>query len=313
MVQDQLIDYISAQLKLGVAKDAIRSSLIGAGWLEIDIEDTMKKVDSVQTSAPAASPVASPKTEPASSASTNAAKSSGAPQTIKVSDLVSAADAAVTVSSPVKTDKKAAPLTKEKEQPAKMADFSSMGKIKGNEFEANVGPHPHGRLLSIIEIVVIVLLALLSGWLYFQNISLSSQVKTLSTQSTNVISQLNTLQKGMDATTTALAAQVASLTSQNQDLMISLSFFTVPAGATSSAPEAVSLNGTLSGGGKLPYVLTTSYGVRALLSNLTVSKDATTTAFLAPLIGKQISVSGAHLPGTQSVTVTQVNGAPLPQ
>jgi hypothetical protein len=46
MVQDQLIDYVSSQIKLGVSREAIKAALISAGWVVADVDDTLKKVDS---------------------------------------------------------------------------------------------------------------------------------------------------------------------------------------------------------------------------------------------------------------------------
>ena len=45
MVQDQLVEYISSQMKLGIARDAIKSALVGVGWAPLDVEDTLKKVE----------------------------------------------------------------------------------------------------------------------------------------------------------------------------------------------------------------------------------------------------------------------------
>src|SRR6266481_5047975 len=87
MVQQQLIEYISSQVKLGVTKDALKSSLITAGWAQADVDDTMKKFETDQ--AVAASSVIS---SPAKPAAMGGAMAVG-PQTIKVSDLVSATDA----------------------------------------------------------------------------------------------------------------------------------------------------------------------------------------------------------------------------
>jgi hypothetical protein len=56
MVQNQLVDYISAQMKSGIGRDAIKSALTGVGWQAADIEDSLQKAES--NAKPAASPVA---------------------------------------------------------------------------------------------------------------------------------------------------------------------------------------------------------------------------------------------------------------
>jgi uncharacterized protein Smg (DUF494 family) len=45
MVQDSLVEYISSQMKAGISRDAIKASLVGAGWQAADVEDTLKKVE----------------------------------------------------------------------------------------------------------------------------------------------------------------------------------------------------------------------------------------------------------------------------
>ena len=56
MIQEQLVDYISSQIKLGVSQDAIKATLTGAGWAIADVEDTFKKINGTGAMAkPAAS------------------------------------------------------------------------------------------------------------------------------------------------------------------------------------------------------------------------------------------------------------------
>ena len=45
MVQDQLVEYVSSQLKLGISRDAVKAALTGVGWAPLDVEDTLKKVE----------------------------------------------------------------------------------------------------------------------------------------------------------------------------------------------------------------------------------------------------------------------------
>ena len=52
MVQDQLVEYVSSQIKLGISRDAIKSALVGVGWAPLDVEDTLKKVEGGAVSAP---------------------------------------------------------------------------------------------------------------------------------------------------------------------------------------------------------------------------------------------------------------------
>ncbi|HVN26315.1 MAG TPA: hypothetical protein VMT99_01515 [Candidatus Paceibacterota bacterium] len=47
MVQAQLVEYISSQMKLGTSKEAIRTTLAGVGWTAVDIDDSFKKSEGV--------------------------------------------------------------------------------------------------------------------------------------------------------------------------------------------------------------------------------------------------------------------------
>ena len=58
MVQNQLIEYISTQVKLGISRENVRSALVGVGWAVADVEDTFKKMDEANKPAIASSGVA---------------------------------------------------------------------------------------------------------------------------------------------------------------------------------------------------------------------------------------------------------------
>jgi len=55
MVQDQLVDYISSQLKANASRDTIKAALTGAGWEAADVEDTLKKVEGMSRPSPSVS------------------------------------------------------------------------------------------------------------------------------------------------------------------------------------------------------------------------------------------------------------------
>ena len=52
MVQESIVEYINAQMKLGVSRDVIKTTLTGAGWVAADVEDTLKKVESAKIAQP---------------------------------------------------------------------------------------------------------------------------------------------------------------------------------------------------------------------------------------------------------------------
>ena len=52
MVQESIVEYINAQMKLGVSRDTIKTTLTGAGWVVADVEDTLKKVELAKIAQP---------------------------------------------------------------------------------------------------------------------------------------------------------------------------------------------------------------------------------------------------------------------
>ena len=278
-----------AQRKLGVADDVIKSALVGAGWVSLDVEDTFKKIN-VAVSSPLAA-VQATKPSGMVSASPAVVSKSTEPQTIRVSDLVSGVSPAKVVSKDLKAE------------PAKAKSFFdstpvSLKNPKKSKF----------ALVPTIAIVVAVIFAGIAVYLYMTNSALTQKAGVVSTESQSVTSQITSLQtqvQALTASTTVLASEANTLTAQNADLQTNLSFFTVlPGTAATSGPITVS--GTVSGG-KPAYVITTSYGVKVSIKN---SADAGVHAALQPLLGTttSVQVSGIYVPGLASVAVLTVNG-----
>jgi hypothetical protein len=312
MIQNQLVEYISSQIKAGVPRAAVKSALIGVGWAEADVEDTLKKVEGASGPAAAATPASvSPRpvssvSFPASSAS-SAGGASGmggaatAPKTIRMSDLVSASSAAPSLSMGGAA-KGGTATSATKSQPANPTKFVKTGGGAGS-----------GRGMKIVGIVLIVVFAGLAGYLYFENSGLSAQVASLNGQSSGISAQITTLNaqvQALDASDTALTAQVASLMQENADLTTNLSFVAAPPLSSGTpAAETISISGMLTAG-KSVYALTTPYGVVAYVKN---AADAKVIAALKPLANgtSTVILTGDHVPGSQYLTVTTVNGSPL--
>ena len=53
----------------------------------------------------------------------------------------------------------------------------------------------------------------------------------------------------------------------------------------------------------------TVYGVKVSVKN---SSDARVSAALTPLVGTQVQLLGTHLSGSALLTVSDINGSPLP-
>src|SRR5271156_2297777 len=197
MVQEQLVEYIGVQIKTGISRDAIKASLVGAGWQAADVEDTLKKVESTTAKPVAVSSVTGPKMV-TGTASSPIAKSAE-PQIIKMSDLVSAAPASsVSKSSASSASPKIAAAT---------------------QFSAPSGKNHMALIVYVIAGVLIVGLGALAGVLYSQNSALAAKVASLGGESAGVTTNLATLNaevQALDASNTALTAQTASITSENQ-------------------------------------------------------------------------------------------------
>lgn len=320
MVQEQLTDYISSQMKLGVARDAIKSALVSAGWVSTDVEDTLKKVEG---SAPAQTPTtvstgtAKPMTMGTGTSSAKPAMggmaaganmATGAkspePQMIRVSDLVSGT--AVSPSSPA-----ASPAAKST-APSSAKDISMFGgKIKGNSFEATPvsgsGSGKKGSLIwGTVAGILILALAGLAWYFYSSANGLNAKIASLTSQSGTLTTQLASLQSQVNASSTSDAAEIASLTAANADLALNLSFYAVPLGTPSSTAATalpITISGTLSGGGKAPYALTTPRGAKIFIGSATTADVSTQ---MKPLVGQTIQVSGTYIQGSDEMTATSV-------
>jgi hypothetical protein len=299
MVQPQLTDYISSQLKLGVSRDAIKSALKGAGWLEVDVEDTLKTTASV---AAAATPVSG----------------MGAGSSIKVSDLVSASSSATSFFSTSPSSPSSLSKSAPKDQP-KDQKSQSMGSVAtkaspktSTVFSAGDIKKSDGMVMKVALIAATLLFAGLAGFLYYKNMTLSSETAKLKGQGGDVssrIAALTTQLQALKALSTASDAQVAMLNAQNATLAANLSFAAEPPSPTPLPQETISISGILSYS-SLAYQLVTPYGVMAVVQN---SSDAKVIAALKPLLTgtNPVTLTGTHIPGSQFLTVTAVNGTSL--
>lgn len=322
MVQDQLTDYISSQMKLGVSRDAIKAALVSAGWMAVDVEDTLKKVDGNGGAQPAAAAATSAMAKPAQPASTmsmGTPAKANEPQMIRVSDLVSSsASTSLSSASPSATAS----------TPASKADVSKFaGKISGNNFEAastsggassmmKSGGAGKGRLIGEIVGGVVLLLLIGAAWYFYsENGGLADQVTSLTSEGATVNAQLNAAQAAAAASSTGLTAQVSALTTANNDLALNLSFFAIPIGGpTSTAITSlpVTISGSLAAGPKGIDSITTPRGAKIFIAN---SAAATIAPQLKTIIGHTIQIVGTYIPGSDQLTantITDLTPAPAP-
>ncbi len=308
MIQNQLIDYISAQMKAGMSKEAITAALSGAGWQAGDIDETMKKMESesagvAMSGQPGAIEAAKTSIQPAVTAAAaakqpvvvkpdiiggvNPARPAAVSQpVIKVSDFVGAGAAA---SSPAKTVMK-----------TQTTGIGSASIAMGSSAPKG------GKILMVVEIVLILALAGLSIFLYTQNSSLSGQLSTLNAQGGSVATQITTLTnqvKTLTTQNTSSSASISALTAQNSDLSTNLSLLVAPANATGTMTGTVA--GVASGAGA-NWIITTDQNVKLTVKN---ANEANVSSALAQVAGKSAQFTGTYTPATKIFAVTMVNGA----
>lgn len=318
MVQDQLVEYITSQLKAGASGETVKATLVAAGWQSADVDDTLKKV---QPPATTASPTVSA-AQPASAGFTTGismvagpktiATGKIEPQTIRVSDLVSASSSDKVMSMSSTTAKAAdtrAEATKKFLSSNNMA-ASPAGTTGAGAQAAAARSSTRGPIT--IEIILGALMVVFGGiaiYFFFANQGLSGQVAALTTQSSGVSGQVVAMQNQLNASTTALAAEVASTTAANQDLALGLSFYAAPLGSAATSVSTSVLNGTVSGGGTKPYMITMDNGARVVVAN---SKDPKVVVAMGPLVGTtMVQFGGTYTPGIDSITLTEINGVSL--
>ncbi len=283
----QLNDYINQQTKLGVSKDTIKSSLLGAGWSENDVTQAITEAESgTQTVAPLTP------SQPFSKPAEPAVKSS--PVSLVTSDIFRAKDEPVFQSAEInKTE-----ISNPAETKPQIVSSSVKGKPTGS-----------GRLLPII--LGVLSAALLSGNIYFflQNGSLNSKLVALSNNASSVDAQMSSLSNDKKT----LSDQINSLNITMADLNNQLSIFALPlSGSTTTVQEVpVNVKGTLRGGGKFLYDVVTNKNIVVHIKN---SKDSNVDATLKPLFGTEVEVIGVHSSldySLPSITITSVNSQPI--
>jgi hypothetical protein len=327
MVQEQLVEYVSSQLKLGVSRDAIKAALIGAGWATADVEDTLKKLEGAAKPAAPVSGIPASVTPVGTSSNISskpASSPAGSPSSIRVSDLVSASPSSTPFTSS-SSRPAASPATDQNKKPAQGQSSLSMSNLQNRPLDLARPKTAVGAMqempvkkrntpfMMIVGIVLMLGLAAFAVFFYFQNNSLAQKVAALGTTSADVASQIATLTgqvQTLEASNTALTSENASIAGENLVLRTNLSFAAIPP-ASSNAPatETVSISGTITAG-KSFYTLTTQYGVVVLVKN---AQDPKVAAAIAPLVksGGSATLTGTHVPGSQYITVTEVNGVAL--
>jgi hypothetical protein len=229
MVQQQLVDYIKDQFKVGVGEDVLRGALLEAGWSEADIDDSVKSARG------AAGP-------PASVSPPTKMDVAGAP--IVMSDLM--------------------PGTSKMEIIAAKPEVEKAGKT--SELEARPSAKlPKFGAKTVVIILVVLLVAAAGAAIFFYTRAKSAEDKltVILGASDATKSQIADLTKANGD----LTSQVSSLTNAKQELEGNLSFFVVPAGLSATSEVSVAFSGILAGGVKSAYTLTATSGIMISVQN----------------------------------------------
>lgn len=305
MIQQQILEYIKSQLKLGVSRDDVKSALVGTGWLAQDVEDSIKSAEGVgaAVSPQGPSPVKEiPKDKP-----------------IVVSDLVSVSKMEIGFPAEKITDVKTAvkPVEKKieppKEQPKKEEPKKDQPKV------VSVAASVSGSRFNKTTIILIVLAVLAAGgaggagYFYFQNKNLNEKIAGLEVAAQGGNTVLNNKIADLTSKNESLGKDLDAAKKESADILFELSFFAIPPGSTDNSPVAVpEIKGTLKKN-KLVYSLLTPRGSELTIKN---SSDKNVDAALKGLVGTEITLSGTYLPGSRGLTVQSVNGtsveAPAP-
>jgi|GEM_PF-5731637 len=281
MANSQLTAYVTAQLDKGVSRDAITQALIGAGWVQADVEAAVGEVMQQRAGGASVQPV-----ETASAAQPFQAQPLQQPAAAQPISYAATEPAASTVTSPA-----TATVT-----PASFFATSSSTPIDGS-----VALAPKRSMAWLFILVGIILaLGIIGGVVYAFFLSGSADLPSVTDQNAQG-QQLQTLQQERDQ----LQGQVSGLTASVTDLENQLGIF-VP---STSATVPLTIRGNLASTTASSFTLETSRGIVLTVSN---GKDASVAAVLAPLVGAEVELTGTHAPGSTLLKVTAVNGSAIP-
>ncbi|MBU6500315.1 MAG: hypothetical protein KGJ89_00595 [Patescibacteria group bacterium] len=300
MVQQQLVDYIKEQLKLGVDASATKAALVDAGWPSADVEDSLGEISGGGKQAAVSDGQAATSKDMAAKSNAPIVANFGLPSSqqapIIVSDLLGSTQLNMAAK---------ATADKNNNKPETANKILLTKKMPGmSRFTAPT-------IIMIVLGVVAVALAAGDVYLYLQDKSFQQKITAFSSSGDAVVSNITALNSqiaDLKSKNGDLASQVSSLQKDNQGLIDEISFVGVPSGSTSTEDLAFSVSGVLAGGGQVQYNLTTKNGIKIYVKNY---KDAKVDAALKPFVNQTVSLSGTHAPGSRDATITAVNGSDI--
>ena len=309
MANQQLIDYIKQQLKVGVSKEVIKDALLAAGWTQTDIDDAMKNFDvKTPSSVPpiVTSDIFQPKDMPVfepgkSKSAVLPIERSRSAEEVKKEEVKKAeenkpkSESVIQIKDTVvlkKSESKAEPQPK---------PFS---KAPATVFLSVIKNSPWRLVLTIAMAAVIIALAGIAVILYKNNLGLQKQIEDINISNGELGNTITSINQDFENSN----REIVALKAENEDLEMQLSIFAIL--STSTEPIPVTVKGLLSGGDKTSYSITTTKGIIVYVKN---SKEANVNSVLKPLLGTNIEIYGTHAQGSRDITVTKINNQEIPQ
>lgn len=330
MAQNELIDYVSSQLKIGVAPDEVRKALIGAGWAANDVDEVLRNAKGGGAPASSKSPAASSPVElsPASPASkvfpTTIGGAQGSDQrTIRVSDLVSLnganggagglGSALPASAAPSKGNFVAGiPAGSLGKAPEKKGSgiFGHRGSDPAGRSAASDPPPldlasasaragvmktkggKGGRATTVIFMILFLAAGGFAGYLYLQNNDLAAKIASLGGESANVSAQVSSLNDQVAAESASNTALTAETAALSaMNADLLMDLSFVGLPSSTAAGTVTEENATIVG------TLSKTKGSYALLTQYGVtayvknSSDPAVAAALGPLAGSTTTVT----------------------
>lgn len=278
MANTQLTAYASAQLDKGVSREAITQALIGAGWMQADVEAAVAEV--MQQRGGGTSVASAPVTE-------TVVAQAQPEMTQPVMQQPMAQQPMTTVTT----------TTSPSVQPAgAVTPASFFATTPSMSMDATTTTAPKRSLTWLFVLVGILLAIGIIGGAAYALLGGSTDIEIPGANA----DELATLQQERDQ----LRAQVDSLTDNQAKTEAELALF-IPA-PTPTVEHTI--GGRLSTSTAGAWIITTAHGIIVTISN---AKEAGVTEALTPLKDAEVTITGTHAPGSTLMKVSAINGVAI--
>lgn len=273
MANSQLTAYATAQLDKGVSREAITQALVGAGWMQADVDAAVSEVMQQR------------------SGTMNVAVTPGASPTVTVSQTQPAASPSLEATTTTVTA-----TTTPAGQSTSVTPASFFATTPSMSMDATA-TQPKKSLTWLFVLVGILLALGIIGGAAYAFLGTPADTSLLPGASAD---ELATTQQERDQ----LRTEVSTLTADRTTYESELALFV----ATTSASVTHTVSGRIATTTAGAWTLTTPHGIVVTVSN---AKDAAVAAALAPLKDADASLTGTHAPGSTLLKVTAINGTAI--